>query len=152
MQSKLNSKEFLKVDTLKCAAKSHLMAWYHDICDHGGMWGVFIPTSFSIQSEYPMGLIWDKRYLGATVHATQDEMGLLLTKLLLNPLMFPNGPFGNGMNYTVSNREGNFYVALNNILLPVHPNLIDKGVETINPYKGNMVTLTAHVRNMSNHL
>jgi hypothetical protein len=43
MQAKLNSKEFLKVDTLKCAAKSHLMAWYRDTCVHGSMWGVLIP-------------------------------------------------------------------------------------------------------------
>jgi hypothetical protein len=43
MQAKLNSKEYLKVDTLKCAAKSHLMAWYRDTCAHGSMWGVLIP-------------------------------------------------------------------------------------------------------------
>jgi hypothetical protein len=43
MQAKLNSKEFLKVETLKCAAKSYLMAWYHDICVHKNMWGIFTP-------------------------------------------------------------------------------------------------------------
>jgi hypothetical protein len=41
---------------------------------------------------------------------------------------------------------------LHNIMRSIHPNLIEKAVETITPYQGNMVTLAAHVRNMSNHL
>jgi hypothetical protein len=95
MQAKLNSKDFLKLDTLKCAVKSDLMAWYRDICVHGSMWGVFIPPSLSLQSDYPMGSLWDKWYLGATVHASRGKMGRILAKLLLTPLMFPKDQFGN---------------------------------------------------------
>jgi hypothetical protein len=69
-----------------------------------------------------------------------------------NPLMFPKDPFGNVMRDTVSNGEGDGYAALNKIMRAVHPNLIEKVIKTITPYKGNMVTLAAHVRNMSNHL
>jgi hypothetical protein len=71
MQVKLNSKELLKVDTLMCAVKSHLMAWYPDICVHWSMWGVFTPTSFLLQSNL-MGSLWHKRYIGAT-HARYSE-------------------------------------------------------------------------------
>jgi hypothetical protein len=79
-------------------------------------------------------------------------MGKFLAKILLNPHMFPNDPFGNVMKDTVSNGEGDEYAALHNIMRSVHPNLIEKAVETITPYQGNMVTLAAHVRNMSNHM
>jgi hypothetical protein len=109
MQAQLNSKEFLKLYTLKCAAKLHLVSWYRDMCVHGSMWGVIVPPSFSLKSDYPMGLLWDKRFLGATVHATCGEMGRLLSKLLSNPLMFPKYPFGNVMNDNVSNEEGDDY-------------------------------------------
>jgi hypothetical protein len=78
MQAKLNSKEFLKVDTLKCVAKSHLVSWYGDICVHGSMWGVFIPhhshsnwitrwvrsgtNGFSTQPYMPLMVKWDSFY------------------------------------------------------------------------------------------
>jgi hypothetical protein len=61
MEAKLNSKEFLKFDTLKCDGKSHLMACHRDIGFHGSMWGVFIPPSFYPQPEYPLGPLCDKR-------------------------------------------------------------------------------------------
>jgi hypothetical protein len=55
------------------------------------------------------------------------------------------------MKDNVSNREGDAYAALYNIMRSVHPNLAEKVVETIT-YQGNMITLAAHVQNMSNHL
>jgi hypothetical protein len=66
--------------------------------------------------------------------------------------MFPKDPLGNAMKDTVYNGEGYGYAAMHNIMRSVHPNLIQKAVETSTPYQGNMVTFTAHVRNMSNHL
>jgi hypothetical protein len=51
MEAKLNAEEFLKVDTLKCDGKSHLMARHGDIWVHGRMWGVSIPPSFSLSQN-----------------------------------------------------------------------------------------------------
>jgi hypothetical protein len=99
-----------------------------------------------------MGSLWEKWYLGTAMHATRGEMGRLIAKLLSNPLMFPKDTFGNVMKDTVSNGEGDGYAALHNIMRSVHPNVIEKAVNNITPYQGNMVTLAAYVQNMSNHL
>jgi hypothetical protein len=57
MEPKLHAKEFLKVDTLKCDGKTHLMERHRDIGVHGSMWGVFILPSFSLHPYYPLGAV-----------------------------------------------------------------------------------------------
>jgi hypothetical protein len=99
-----------------------------------------------------MGSLWDKRHVGATVHATRGNMSRLLSKLLSNPSMFTRDSFGNTMRDTITNANGDRYAALHNIMRSVHPNLIEKEVDAITPYQGNSVSIAAHVRNMTNFL
>jgi hypothetical protein len=152
MEAKINPKEFLKTDTIKCLGKYCLMPWYRDLCAHDSMWGLYVPPSFSLQVDYPMGYLWDKRHVGATVHATRGNMSRLLRKLLWNPSMFPRDSFGNTMRDTITNANGDGYAALHKIMRSVHPNLTEKAVEAITPYQCNSVSIAAHVRNMANFL
>jgi hypothetical protein len=152
MEAKCSPKEFLKPDTIKCLGKYCLMPWYRDLCVHGSMWGVYIPPSFSLQVNYPMRSLWEKRHVGATIHATRGNMARLLGKLLSNPSMFPRDTFGNTMRDTITNANGDGYAALHNIMRAFHPNLIEKAVDAVTPYQGNSVSIAAHVRNMANFL
>jgi hypothetical protein len=76
-------------------------------------------------------------------------MSRLLAKLISNPSMFGKDVFGNTMRDMVANANVDGYATLHNI---VHPNLIEKTVEPVTPYQCNVVTLDAHVRNITNHL
>jgi hypothetical protein len=51
MEAKINPKEFLKTDTIKCLGKYCLMPWYRDLCVAGSMWGLYVPPSFSLQVD-----------------------------------------------------------------------------------------------------
>jgi hypothetical protein len=152
MEAKINPKEFLKPDTIKCLGKYCMMPWYRDLCVYGGVWGVYIPPSFSLQVDYPMGSLWDKRHVGATVHAPHGNMARLLSKLLINPSMFPRDTFGNTMRNTMTNANGDGYAPLYTIMRAVHPILIEKAVDPITPYQGNSVSIAAHVPYMANYL
>jgi hypothetical protein len=152
MEAKCAPKEFLKPDTIKCLGKYCPMPWYRDRCVHGSMWGVYIPPSFSLQVDYPTGSLWDKRHVGATIHATRGNMERLLSKLLSNPSMFPRDTFGNTMRDIITNANGDGYAALHNIMRAVHSNLIEKAMDAVTPYQGNSVSIAAHVRNMANFL
>jgi hypothetical protein len=66
--------------------------------------------------------------------------------------MFSKDAFGATMCDTVANANFDGYAALQNIMRAVHPNLVEKAVEYITPYQGNVVTVAAQVRNMANHL
>jgi hypothetical protein len=66
--------------------------------------------------------------------------------------MFSKDAFGATMRDTVANTHDNGYAALHNIMRAVHPNLVEKVVEPIMLYQGNVVTLAAHVRSMATHL
>jgi hypothetical protein len=116
MEAKVNPKEFLKTDTIKCLEKYFIIPCYRDLCIHGGMWGVYIPPSFSLKVDYPMGSLWYKRHFGATVHATQGNMARLMSKLLSNPSMFPHDTFRNTMRDTITNANGNGHAALHSIM------------------------------------
>jgi hypothetical protein len=101
-----------------------------------------------------MGSLWDKRHVGATVHATRDNTARIMIKLLSNPSMFPRDTFGNTMRDTITNAngDGDGYAALYNIMRAVHLNLIKKAVEPTMPYQGNSVSIAVHVQNMANFL
>jgi hypothetical protein len=66
--------------------------------------------------------------------------------------MFRKDAFGATMRATAASANGYGYAALHNIMRAVHPNVVEKVVEPITHYQGNVVTLAAHVRNMTNHL
>jgi hypothetical protein len=70
------------------------------------MWGVLIPTSYSLQPDYILGAIWDKRYLGVTIHSSRGNISRLLAKLMSNPSMFSKDDFGATMRDTVANVNG----------------------------------------------
>jgi hypothetical protein len=55
MEAKIDPNEFLKTDTIKCLGKYCLMPWCHDLCIHGGMWGVYAPPSLYLHVYYHMG-------------------------------------------------------------------------------------------------
>jgi hypothetical protein len=126
MEAKVNPKEFLKTDIIKCLGKYCLLPWYRDLCVHGGMWGFYAPPSFSLQVDYPMGSLCTERHVGSTLHTTRGNMARLMSKRLSNPSMFPNDTFGKTMHDTITNTDGYGYAALHNIMLSVHPNLIQK--------------------------
>jgi hypothetical protein len=128
------------------------MPWYHDLCVHGSMWGLYVPPSVSLQVDYPMGSLWVKRHVGATVHATRGNISRLLSKFLSNPSMFSRDSFGNTMRDTITNANDDGYAALHNIMRSVHPNFIEKAVDASTPYQGNSISIAAHVRNMTNFL
>jgi hypothetical protein len=69
MESKVTPKEFSKTEKIKCMCKYCIMAWYCDLCVHSGMLGVYVPPSFSLRVDYPLGSLWDKHHVGATIRA-----------------------------------------------------------------------------------
>jgi hypothetical protein len=149
MEARLVAKEFHRIDTVKCAGKSQVMEWYDSIGVHGSMWGVFVPPGFSLAKGKPMGTLWDKRLVGATVHATRTLMSRHIHKALTHPSMFIKDDFGDQCRDIVSTSGGCGYIALHNIMRLVHPALCDKIVDTAIPYQGNTVSFAAHVRNMA---
>jgi hypothetical protein len=131
------------------------MEWYYSFGVHGSMWGVYVPPGFSLAKDKPMGTLWDKRLVGATVHASRTLMSRHIHKSLTHPLMFPKdnfGVFGDQCRNIVSSSEGCGYASLHNIMQLAHPTLCDKFVDTTIPYQGNVVSFAAHVRNMTQYL
>jgi hypothetical protein len=116
------------------------------------MWGLYAPPGFSLAKDKPMGTLWDKRLVGATVHASRTLMSRHIHKALTHPLMFPKDDFGDQCRDVVSTSEGCGYALLHNIMRLAHPILCDKVVGTIIPYQGNIVSFAAHVRNMTHYL
>jgi hypothetical protein len=74
MEARLNAKEFHRLETVKCTGRGQVMEWYDGVGVHGSMWGVFVPPGFSLVKDRPMGTLWDKRLVGATVHASRTLM------------------------------------------------------------------------------
>jgi hypothetical protein len=99
-----------------------------------------------------MGSLWDKRLVGATVHATRTLMSRHVHKALTHPLMFPKDEFGDQCRDIVATSGGCGYVALHNMMRLVHPSLSEKVVDTAIPYQGNGETFASHVRNMTQYL
>jgi hypothetical protein len=152
MEAQLNAKEFHRLDTVKCAGRTHVMEWYDGVGVHGSMWGVFIPPGFSLVKDRPMGTLWDKRLVGATVHTRRTLISRHIHKALIHPFMFPKDDFGDQCRDIVSTSEGCGYASLHNIMRLVHAALCDKVVDTTIPYQGNVVSFSAHVRNMTQYL
>jgi hypothetical protein len=152
MEARLNAKEFQRIDTVKCAGRTHVMEWYDGVGVHGSMWGVFIPPGFSLVKDRPMGTLWDKRLVGVTVHASRTLMSRHIHKALIHPFMFTKDDFGDQCRDIVSTSEGCSYASLHNIMRLVHLALCDKVVDTTIPYQGNVVSFAAHVRNMTQYL
>jgi hypothetical protein len=152
VEAQLNAKEFHWVDTVKCAGRTHVMEWYDGVGVRGSMWGVFIPPGFSIVKDRPMGTLWDKRLVGATVHASRTLMSRHIHKALIHPFMFTKDDFGDQCRNIVSTSKGCGYASLHNIMRLVHPALCDKVVDTPIPYQGNVVSFAVHVRNMTQYL
>jgi hypothetical protein len=99
-----------------------------------------------------MGFLWDKRLVGATVHATRTLMSCHVHKALTHPLMFTQDEFGDQCRDIVATSGGCGYAALHNMMHLVHPSLSEKVVDTAIPYKGNTVTFASHMRNMTQYL
>jgi hypothetical protein len=99
-----------------------------------------------------MGTLWDKRPVGATVHASRTRMSRHIHKALTHPLMFPKDDFGDQCRDIVSTSKGCGYASLHNIMLLAHPTLCDKVVDTTIPYQGTVLSFAAHVRNMTQYL
>jgi hypothetical protein len=106
----------------------------------------------SLTKGKPMGYLWDKRLVGATVHATRTLMSRHVHKALTQPLIFPKGDFGDQYMDIVAISGGCGYAALHNMMRLVHPSLLDKVVDTAISYQGNAITLASHARNMTQYL
>jgi hypothetical protein len=117
---------------------------------HGSMWGVYAPPpGFSLAKDKPMGTLWDKRLVGATVHASRTMMSHHIHNALTHPLMFPKDDFGDQCCDIVSSSEGCGCASLHNIMRLAHPTLCDKVVDTTIPYQGSIVSFADHVRKRS---
>jgi hypothetical protein len=55
MEARLNKKEYHRINTVKCSGKGVVVEWYEIIGVHGSMWEVFIPPSFSLVKNKPIG-------------------------------------------------------------------------------------------------
>jgi hypothetical protein len=148
----MNAKEFHRLKTVKCAGRSHVMEWCDSVGVHGSMWDVYAHPGFSLAKYKPMGALWDKRLVGAMVHASRTLMLRHTHKALTHPLMFPKDDFGDQCCDILSTSEGCGYVSLHNIMRLAHPTLCDKVVDTTIPYQGNIVSFDAHVRHMTQYL
>jgi hypothetical protein len=150
--ARLNAKEFRRLDKVKCDGRSHVIEWHDGVGVHGSMWGVYVPPGFSLTKDKPMGTIWDKCLIDATMHASRTLMSRYIRKALAHPLMFPKDDFGDQCHDILFTSEECGCALLHNIMRLVHWALCDKVVDTDTPYQGNIVSFAAHAWNIMQYL
>jgi hypothetical protein len=95
-----------------------------------------------------MGNLWQKKYIGLTVHGQRPTMSNYIYKLLMIDGVLPRA--NDKLRDIVMASDGDGYEALYNILRFIQPNLTDTKVETKIPCQGISDTFAHHVKNIRN--
>jgi hypothetical protein len=91
-----------------------------------------------------MGNIWQKKYIGLTVHGQRPTTSNYIYKLLMIDGVLPRA--NDELHDIVMASDGDGYEALYNILRFVHPKLTDTKVETKIHCQGISDTFAHHVK------
>jgi hypothetical protein len=95
-----------------------------------------------------MGNLWQKKYIGLTVHGQRPTMSNYIYKLLMIDGVLPRAH--DDIRDIVMASDGDGYKALYNIPRFVHPKLTGTKVETKIPCQGISDTFAHHVKNIRN--
>jgi hypothetical protein len=150
MEARLNVKDFNRLETVKCAGRSHVMELYDSVGVHGSMWGVYAPMFLPRKRQahgYALGKTCCRRNCACVTHThvTSHPQGT-------DPsICFQMMIFGEQCRDIVSTSEGYGYALLHNIMRLVYPTLCDKVVGATITYQGNKVSFVAHARNMTQY-
>jgi hypothetical protein len=90
-----------------------------------------------------MGLTWNIIFLSHTVLKRQDDMAAAITSILSSPGIFKGEC--EGFNHLVTNRQGNGYSALFQIVRLFHPVLGQMTAHPVQPMQKKGQPFTAHI-------
>eukprot|EP00957_Ditylum_brightwellii_P074142 5633965-Ditylum_brightwellii.AAC.1 len=149
--NKINTKELMKIDSIKLKEKDQLFSWYIDLTVHCAFNGIYIPQIDLVEKYNTMGKDWSMKHVGIEKICLRNHMSALVSKLPKTDELIARDL--TKLKFIVTSAHGDEYAALYNIQCYMkHPNLIKDEMETSIPHQHNSESFTSYINRIQNFI
>eukprot|EP00957_Ditylum_brightwellii_P117981 8998545-Ditylum_brightwellii.AAC.1 len=151
IDDKINTKERMKIDSIKLKEKEQFFSWYINCTLHCALLGIYILQIDCTEKDNTMGKDWSMKHVGMENFCLRNHMSALVSKLLKTDDLIAKDL--TKLKSKVTSGHGDGYAVLYNIKRYVkHPNFIKDEVETSIPCQHNSETFTSYINRIQNFI